>query len=290
MDRQICELCMDYLFGLITKQQLKTAQPGRKQQIEQLLADGYFIKNCKLYVYGLTKGLELECDIRDCDKKVLKQIARTYDVHGCRALNMEQYAQLEQTVIKVLIPYIGKFVSKKMMFLIKSYGLSRHDLQGELLCKCLSTLARKYPYYESTLHAINTVKSSVHNAGIDLISQYTRQKNQRLLKNKDGTFEQRNIDYSSLVTVAAPEPFAMRHRDERASLEALQKRMNKRGALFITLAKGEYNKSFSDYLGLDNTIACEQNYRSYLKNIKEYLNVNNKQVEQWFCKLRPHLM
>ena len=287
MDRQICELCMDYLFGLITKQQLKNAY--NKKQVEQLLCDGYFIKNCKLYVYGLTKGVELECDIRDCDKKMLKQISRTYNINGCRALDLNEYAQLEQTVIKVLIPYIGKFISKKMMFLIKSYGLSRHDLQGELLCKCLSTLARKYPYYESTLHAINTVKSSVHNAGIDLINQYTRQKNQRLLKNKDGTFEQRNIDYSTLVTVVAPEPFAMRHRDERSSLNALQKRMNKRGALFITLAKGEYNKPFSDYLGLDNTIACEQNYRSYLKNIKQYLNVNNKQVEQWFDKLRPYL-
>lgn len=287
MDRQICELCMDYLFGLITKQQLKNAY--NKKQVEQLLCDGYFIKNCKLYVYGLTKGVELECDIRDCDKKMLKQISRTYNINGCRALDLKEYAQLEQTVIKVLIPYIGKFISKKMMFLIKSYGLSRHDLQGELLCKCLSTLARKYPYYESTLHAINTVKSSVHNAGIDLINQYTRQKNQRLLKNKDGTFEQRNIDYSTLVTVVAPEPFAMRHRDERSSLNALQKRMNKRGALFITLAKGEYNKPFSDYLGLDNTIACEQNYRSYLKNIKQYLNVNNKQVEQWFDKLRPYL-
>lgn len=287
MDRQICELCMDYLFGLITKQQLKNAY--NKKQVEQLLCDGYFIKNCKLYVYGLTKGVELECDIRDCDKKMLKQISRTYNINGCRALDLNEYAQLEQTVIKVLIPYIGKFISKKMMFLIKSYGLSRHDLQGELLCKCLSTLARKYPYYESTLHAINTVKSSVHNAGIDLINQYTRQKNQRLLKNKDGTFEQRNVDYSTLVTVVAPEPFAMRHRDERSSLSALQKRMNKRGALFITLAKGEYNKPFSDYLGLDNTIACEQNYRSYLKNIKQYLNVNNKQVEQWFDKLRPYL-
>lgn len=290
MNKQVCELCMDYLFGLITKQQLKKAQSTRIQEVEQLLANGYFIKNCKLYVYGLTKGLELECGVQDKHKPFLKSIAGTYNINGCRALDLTEYCKLEQTVVNELIPYIGRFVSKKMMFLIKSYGLSRHDLEGDLLCKCLSTLARKYPYYESTLHAINTVKSSVHNAGIDLINQHTRQKNQRLIKNKDGTFEQRNIDYSTLVNVVAPEPFVMRHRDERSSLTALQKRMNKRGALFITLAKGEYNKPFSDYLGLDNTVACEQNYRSYLKNVKQYLNVNNKQVEQWFTKLRPHLM
>ena len=71
MNKQVCELCMDYLFGLITKQQLKKAQPMRIQEIEQLLANGYFIKNCKLYVYGLTKGLELECGVQDKHKPFL---------------------------------------------------------------------------------------------------------------------------------------------------------------------------------------------------------------------------
>lgn len=285
--RTVISLTMDYLFGVITKREYN------RYGVEcDLLSNGYVLRNCKLYVYAVNCGLKpkaSEYGIDRSDVRLLNSIAQRLQIKGCRSITLEECLELEQALCTELRTYVIKFVRKKMTFLVKSYGHSQHDIVSHLLYCGLLSMLRKYPFYQSSLHLKNCVKAAIHNAGIDYITASTRQKNQRLIKNADGTFESAVCDISNLYDLEAPQPFNQRFADERSSLDSLQNRMNKRGCLFIKLAKGEYDRDFSEYIGLDNTVAAEGNYNAYLKKIQRYLNVNNKQTEAWFEKLRAHL-
>ena len=290
--RLVIEHTMDYLFGLITKKELERdlTELGYPSLIE-LVNNGYILRNCKIYIYAKTKGRVMIKDygIESVDKPLLDLLASHLTIKGCRPLTLSEIEQIESYFVSDLKTYIGKYVSKKMVFLIKSYGLTRADIESHLLYKGLVTFLKRYPYYESVLHAKNTVKTAIHNAGIDLITEHTTQKVNRLKKNSDGTFEQNLVDVSNMYHLEAPTPFSMRYYDERQTLNQLMLKMNWTGCKFIQLARGEYDQDFSEYIGLDNRIACEQNYKSYLKKIQRYLKVNNKQRDDWFNRLREHL-
>lgn len=289
---QMIELCMDYLFGVIDKIQLRKqfVLIGDKELLEKILASGY-VYHCKLFVYArsLSKVKASDFGVEREDVALLKRIALSYKINGCRALTLSESNEFEMFVVSQLKTYIGKFISKKLLFLIKSYGLSRQDIESRLLCSAIIALRRKYPYFQSQLHAVNIVKASIHNQGMDIINECTRKKSQRLIKNNDGTFEAVNIDYQCLTKLEAPIPYELRLKDERDSLSALQNKMNKKGALFISLARGEYNEDFSEYLGLDNSELAEKNYNSYLSKIRKYLNVDKAEADNWFSRLRKHL-
>ena len=288
---EVVEFFMDYLFGIITKRELQRHLNTINPNLINLVGNGYLIRNCKLFVYARSKG---KAKARDYgvvieDKPLLSSIAQKLDISGCPVLTLKQFNQMETNLCLELKTYIGKFISKKLLFLTKSYGLSRSDIESQLLYKGLLSVIKRYPYFESELHAKNSAKTAIHNAGMDLIAQNTRGKTNRLIKNEDGTFEQKNIELSNLVNIEAPTPFTERMKDERSSLDSLLTKMNKRGCQFIKLARGEYDKEFSDFIGLDNTVACEQNYRSYLKKVQSFLNVNNRERDDWFSRLRKYL-
>lgn len=293
---QMLQLYFDYLFGNISKNGLK--QGFRYNDLDpdkiDLVQYGYLCRNCKLFVYALATGNALQAEQYGVDRKdtkALKWVAHNVDIDTawCAPWDLKRLEQNENAIVYGLKTYIGKFVTKKMTFLIKSYGLHRHDIQTELYCAGLWALHKKYPFFESSLHAINTVKTAIHNKGMDIIAKNTRNKNQRLIRNKDGTFESVNVDISVLNNLEAPEPFELRYRDEREGLKSLQKIMNDRGALYISLARGDYNADFSEYIGLNNTEAAEGNYDSYLRKIDRFLGVTLEERERFFDKLRTVL-
>lgn len=293
---QMLQLYFDYLFGNISKNDLK--QGFRYNDLDpdkiDLVQHGYLCRNCKLFVYALATGNALcaeQYGVDRKDTKALKWVAHNVDIDTawCAPWDLKRLEQNENAIVYGLKTYIGKFVTKKMTFLIKSYGLHRHDIQTELYCAGLWALHKKYPFFETSLHAINTVKTAIHNKGMDIIAKHTRNKNQRLIRNKDGTFESVNVDISVLNNLEAPEPFELRYRDEREGLKSLQKIMNDRGALYISLARGDYNADFSEYIGLNNTEAAEGNYDSYLRKIDRFLGVTLEERERFFGKLRTVL-
>ena len=283
----------NYLFGNITKNELKEHFAYHDLNIEKLnlVNHGYLCRNCKLYIYALkSKKVQKPSayGIENEDVKILKFVAEHLEIKetSWSPWNLNQLKDCENSLIQNLKTYVGKFISKKLIFLIKSYGLERHDLESELYCAGLWALHKKYPYFVSVLHLTNIFKNAVHNKGMDIINKHTRGKNQRLIRNDDGSFEAVHVDVSNLRSLEAPEPFHMRYRDEREGLKSLQAKMNDRGALYISLARGDYNADFSDYLGLDNRLAAEQNYDGYLKKIDGFLGVSLKERDKFFKKLR----
>lgn len=298
-DAQVCkiaEIAFDYLFGIINKSEAKQIMTnlGLDKEKLSIVNNGYVLRNCKYYIYAKTKNEKVkpsDYKIDDSDVIMLDRIASCLKINGCKPWSLKRLEINERVLVsKTLKDYIGRYISKKMTFLIKSYGVSRHDLEFELLVAALFALHKKYPYYESSLHAINTVKSTIIHKGIDLINHYTRKKNQRLKQNSDGTFEAVNVDCAVLQMLEAPQEFDLRYKDERSSLRSLQDRMNDKGALFISLARGDFNSDFSDYLGMNNVECAERNYSVYLKKIHRYLNVDESQSEKFFAKLRKQLI
>lgn len=290
---QMLQFYFDYLFGNTTKNELKAN--FRYADLDttkiDLVQHGYLCRNCKLFVYAIAKGNPLEARMYGVDKKDTKALTWVankinIDTNWCEPWDLSKLVQNENALVYGLKTYIGKFITKKMTFLIKSYGVHRHDIETELYCAGLWALHKKYPFFETSLHAINTVKTAIHNKGMDIIAKNTRGKNQRLIKNSDGTFESVNVDVSVLNDLQAPEPFEMRYRDEREGLRSLQRVMNDKANLYISLARGEYNADFSEYIGMNNTEAAEANYNSYLKKIDSFLNVTLEEREKFFGKLR----
>lgn len=285
-------LIFDYLFHKIKKVELRQAlrELGCLDHLKYL-ENAYVIKNCKLFIYALTYNPNADPENYGVSKYLdsCKAYAKTLQLEGyCRPWKLKKLVRIEHELLPELKPFIGKFISRKMSFLIKSYGLTRHDLQHELILKGLQSLYQHYPFFESEKHIINVVKRAIHNHGIDIIYKYTRKKNNRL-ENKDGVFSQRNIDIEDCITLEAPTPFQSRYWEEKRTLDQLSLNLSKRGALFLSLARGEFNKDFSEYLGKDNRDATD-NYKSYMKKVSKFLNLDNNQVNNFYKKLRKHLI
>lgn len=285
-------LIFDYLFHKTKKVKLKQSlrEIGCLDHLKYL-DQAYVTKNCKLFIYALT--FNPNADPKDYEvtkyEKSCRAYAKTLQIGKyCRPWKLRKLNRIEHELLLELKPFIGKFISKKMAFLIKSYGLTRHDLEHELVLKGLQSLYQHYPFFESEKHVINVMKRSIHNHGIDIIYKYTRKKNNRL-ENKDGVFSQRNIDIADCVTLEAPIPFQARYWEEKRTLDQLSLNMSKRGALFLSLARGEFNKDFSEFLGKDNRDATD-NYRSYIKQVSKFLNLDKTQVDNFYKKLRKHLI
>ena len=293
MDKvEMLRMLFDYLFGNITKSELK--QSFKRADFDpsklNLVSNGYICRNCKLFLYALSCGSKLTVEtfgVERCDTKALIWVSQHICIKkGCPVWDLAHLEKNENSLIHELKTYIGKFISKRMAFLLKSYGLHRQDIEMELYCAALWAMHKRYPFFESALHAVNTSKTAIHNKGMDIIAKYTREKNQRLIRNKDGTFESVHIDVSVLSSLQAPEPFELRYKDERSGLNSIQKKMNDRSALYISLARGEYNADFSDYIGSNNSEAAEGNYKAYLNKIDKFLNVTVEERTAFFDKIK----
>lgn len=291
---EVVAILLDYLFQKKNKYAVRRELDAMGlKHLSNLTDHGYILRNCKYFVYAVACGKKVKCasyEIEREDSRVLRRYAKTLTVEGCAPWSAKKLALNEHYLLtQNLKDYIGKFVSKKLIFLVHSYGLSRHDITAELQCAALTALHKSYPFFKSALHAVNIVKAAVHNAGMDMIVRYTRKKNQRLKRNSDNTFEAVNVPVSELDHLPAPCPFAQRMRDEKVGLRMLQERMNDRGALFISLARGDYNADFSQYLGMNNTELAEENYTKYFREVSKYLGVTAKERNVFFAKIRAVL-
>ncbi len=299
-DAQVCkiaEIAFDYLFGIISKSEAKKilTNLGLDKDKLSIVNNGYVLKNCKYYVYAKVKNEKTNprsFKIEDSDVIILDRIAACLDIRGCKPWSLKRLEANESVLTNsVFKSYMGRFISKKMQFLISgSYGISRHDIETELIEAALFALSKKYPYYESELHYVNTMKAAIAHKGIDVINHYTRKKNQRLRANSDGMFEAVNVDCEVLKNLEAPQDFSLRYKEEKETLRSLQNQMNDKGALFISLARGDFSSDFSDYLGMNNVDYAERNYNLYLRKIHKYLSIDECQSNKFLAKIRKQLI
>ena len=99
--------------------------------------------------------------------------------------------------VEHLSPWLGRFVNAKLRFIAMTQrvGLTTKDLGNDLWVEALKSFALTYPVFESQLHAINVLKRTMHNSGINLIKHYTRKKN-------SGTLQEGGMNVSRIRDIA----------------------------------------------------------------------------------------
>lgn len=288
--------CLQYIFGLQNKHAVRKAlTPKEFELANKLLADGYFLKNCKLYLYKVLqissikqyKEFGISYDDARClvsCRKFLIGVDVSWPAYSIKDLD----DCINQLLTHKLDEYMGRFITKKLSFLVKSYGLTYHDIKMDMIFSGINAIYKSYPKFESKLHALNTAKRAIHNAGIGLIAYNTKECRSQLVKDQDGMFQHKLRDISSVGEI----PYTDRKDviDDFDSLMHLLPSMGSKGRKFIELASGKYDLDFSKFLGKDNITYLEENkYSSYMKQIRSFLGVTNKEVSVFLDKVRARL-
>lgn len=283
-----------YLFKGMSNPEFKSKVSNGKDLKSKVDNSGYILKNCKAYAYayysykqGILKKKPKRKDYQLVmeDALLLRKLDLSFINTRFKAFNLQEYDFILQELFlsKELNSYVGKFVNKKMTFMINSYGDSFNGLKSELMAAGLYTIYRQYPYFESYLHVMNIAKAGIHNFGQDLIKNRTAQKNQRLGKNEDGTFYQKCIPLSKVENFIVVE-------QENPDFVFESVEMKPKAKKLLLLLSGKYDAEFSNYLGSDNDVAAlSMRYSSYTKHVQEYLEVSPKQVRRFFEKVRDRM-
>jgi hypothetical protein len=162
--------------------------------------------------------------------------------------------------------YIGKFIFRKMRFILKSYGVDKDELEGSLQERAIHNLRVNYPNWKTSGDMLAMVKSAVANAGHNLIKYYAATKRAKV----DG--ENHAVEYSleSMQEMSgdAPEYQAMIYssafdraievmeatRGVESILENLKQANLNGKRLLISILSGRFDLGFTEYLGKD---CCE---------------------------------
>ena len=295
--KRVLIYCLQYIFGLHNKHVIRKAlTPKEFELANKLLVDGYFLKNCKLYIYKVLqnsicinsyKDFGLSKDDARClisCRKFLSSVDTSWPAYSIEDLD----ECINQLLTHKLDEYMGRFITKKLSFLVKSYGLTYHDIKMDMIFSGINAIYKSYPKFESKLHALNTAKRAIHNAGIGLIAYNTKECRSQLIKDQDGLFQHKLRDISSIGEI----PYTDRKDtiDDFDSLMHLLPHIGYRGRKFIELASGRYDLEFSKFLGKDNVkYLDETKYSSYMKQIRSFLGVSNKEVSVFLEKVRARL-
>lgn len=283
--------CLNYIFGRIDKYELKRLCGEEYHLANQLVKNGYFLKNCKLYFYWLLKYRSanyIDFKVQKQDAKLLNKCKRYFTQLDTTwpALSLKDFdLYISEVFSQKMSVYMGKFISKKLYFLVKSYGLSYHDIKLDMAAASMMAMYKAYPYFESKLHAINIAKCAIHNAGMGIISYYTKDCRSQLIREKDGTFQHKLRNIDTLSHLSAPDCFS--HIDN--NLEPIATKLDQSGQKFMRLAIGHYDSDFSSYLGRDNTDYLDSaRYNTYLKKIRAYMNLSQSQMQSYLNVIKSH--
>lgn len=297
---RIMTILFDYLFHNIDKYAFRELI-GDRELAKKVwsIADrsGYVQKNCKLYAYAFhynrNRGMPTspaKFEIYKDDVNLLKKIdlSRT---ENQKAYSLFDFNNLEGAILtsKELDIYIGKFISRKLIFLVRSYGLKRHDIHAQLQHAAMFALRKHYPFYESELHALNICKTAIANAGKGIIEFCTRGKRNALLR-ENGGFQAVHVPYDSLHTVAVQPEHENEFRVDLQCLVKIADKLKPRPKRFVQAAAGLHDEGFSLYIGCDNADAAYQwDYQRYLKSLQLYYCVSVEQTQKLFSTLRGSL-
>jgi hypothetical protein len=294
-----------YLFHRIDQRKLiedlgeSLSEEHTEQIVDCARYDGYVLKNCKAYAWAFYKSRHGEAvpDFRtfkvdEADLPLLERLNLSHISLSYPAYSLKDYEVLVKgaTNGKPIDDYIGRFVSKRMTFLIHSYGVERKDLEHECKMGALRSLYSRYPQFDSLLHLQNTAKTGIHNSGESQVSYYTSPARQRLQKEKDGAFSSRHVSTESLSDLEAPDGYMEHMRDYLEVLVKLTNQMKPTTQRFLMACAGQYDPGFSAFLEENNAEAVEQMaYSRYLSKAKKYFELTDRQVTNIFSRLRMHL-
>jgi hypothetical protein len=267
--------------------------------------NGYIMKNCKLYAWACWTARRLHAPMPSAksfgvntkDAGVLRKLnlkhldvmrgtLAPFDAWSLRSFDQTTERLLQSPELR---NYIGKFVSKKMSFLMKSFGETRHDLEMQLREAALLSWYKQYPRFDSELHMVNVAKASIHNDGHTMITSLSSKSRQRLQRNDDGTFDALTVDIEALADVAAPPQYGALLHDHLQALEAVSHKLNERAQAFLLCAAGQYHEGLTKFLKIDNTDAAEKwPYPRYMAQVQKFFEVTPAKVERLFNAIRSY--
>ena len=285
---------------------LSGVKPNVRAITEAMSRNGNVVKNLKIWVFYVVKHkldykaslkLARQWDVPLCDVRAFGRVNRATLTHLRKlarkfaALTLEKFDSNIVSIINETKTWMGKFVSRKLRFVIQSQGMHRNDIEHELVFKGIQGLLMMYPCVETYLHATNVVKRVIHNQGINMIHHYTTQKVGRLQVDGAGAFHSKviSLDEAQLNTIAAPET----SNDLKIELNrALTKYSGKRRRL-IELICGAYCPEFTAFL-TNTGYKVETNEelldrlagKDYIALALKHLNVSIKAGQKFLRELR----
>jgi hypothetical protein len=293
-----------YLFHRINQSEM-VAFIDNKEISERVLRsvrkDGYILRNCKAYAWAFHKARltgdkvsRVSYGIAAPDVSLLQSLNLKHLPRGYSVWTPSDLGRVVQDTLhcQAMDQHIGKFISKKLLFLIRSYGVPREDLEYEMIAWAIRAIYMTYPRFDSLLHVTNVAKAAIHNCGMNQIKHYTSPGRQRLQQTLDGVFEAKHVAYDTLAHVAVDNSDHEDLRDKLVSLVSLAEKKGMRQDVqrFLLCCAGQYDKEFSEFLDADNTELIERSsYPRYMKKALKHFSFTETQVQKLFAKLRTQL-
>lgn len=305
--RQVLDTLFRYLLGDIDKYEYRDRLGDRryaKDLWNRVVVSGYVLVNCKLYVYARhcakRQGRRVSAaayGITPEDAKMLALVAPTWVKKKYKSMSLADYTKAECWVFSDPVldmkTYIGKFISKKLIFLCRHYGLTREQVEGTLVDAAMYAMRKQYPRFESELHMVNVCKTAIHNAGMSLIQYWTRGKRNALINEDDGTHSAVHVELTTaqyMQNLGTLDPQDDAHAQTLQCLRAAESNMGPRAKAFLSLARGQFDSGFTLFIGINNEDAAhEWNYQKYLASICKYLHVTADQATQFMAFLRKRV-
>lgn len=294
-----------YLFSRIDQKRLieiiKEECPEAEEKIlEAVRKSGYLLINCKLYAWAFWRSRQgdgkkpkpQDYEIRPVDVAFLSRINLAHISLDYPSYTLNEYKALvaDATTSKTIQEYIGKFISKRMSFLLKNYGVSRKELEHDMMLSACKAIHMGYPLFESELHLRNTAKTAIHNEGESKVTYYTAPCRQKLEKNADDEYISIEVSTEELAEVEAGESYLEHIRDRLEGLVRLSERMTPKVQRFLMVCAGQYDEDFSGFLKTDNAEAVEDMaYSRYLGQARLFFGYSPVEVKQLFNRLRAQL-
>jgi len=263
--------------------------------------EGTLLKNCKLYAWAAFKHRFYD-DVKPqyknygldrSDALFLSKLNLGHLDKQFPSFSLVDFDSLVEQIVygPKMKAYIGRYISKVMTFLIRSYGVKREDLQAEMQIAAVRALYIHYPRFETLLHFENVAKTTIHNTGQTLIMYHTSPSRQRLEWNSvKGDFEQLQVAMQHAVEISAADPYLYHVKDSIQSLVKLSTRMSPEVQRFLLCCAGQHDKEFSEFLGTDNSILVDEvAWSRYMSKTRKFFNVSEEQVNLLFEKLRQKL-
>lgn len=289
----------NYLFRGSSNKEFRANFEKPLQAKQAIDRHGYMLMNCKLYAWSYAKGEKPRAKdfrITTKDARFLRTLDLSHVSQDWPSWGLDEFrtAIEEQLWSPHMDQYIGKFISKKLIFL-RSYGLKRPDIVNELRLGALYAVYRMFPFYHSLNHIQNIGKMAFKNTGQSLIYTHTRQSRQVMVRNANGSFE------SLLVPMDAPTEsgtigdmieampanggFDVTH--HMGKLSAAYDKCKPRAQRFISLLLGQHDQEFSRFLGRNNSLVYERiPFDDYCLRVQAHMGVSDKQRRTFFRKIR----
>ena len=304
--KRVATVLFDYLFRAINKFDYRDRIGDKELAMEvwsRVLNNGYVLRNCKLFAYAVhwNRGHNMSTspakyEIMQEDVAFLRGLDLSHIATKFKPYSLFDFNNFEGAIIgsQELRVNVGKFVSKKLIFLDRHFGEPRAEIEQTLFEHAVYALRKQFPFYQSDLHALNVCKTAVKNKGHGMIEYYTRGKRNKLL-NENGVFQAVNVSLDTTLDAVVGLSVMPEHENETMQnlqvLTSLDKEMDPRVKAFIAAAKGIHDPGFTMFIGIDNSDAVHDwNYDRYMIQLRAYHKITEEQAARLLARLRKRLV